>query len=90
MHWLYSWRDLYFFSLTHSVYAQLLDRPQNKMQMILIPADSFISSEGATDDEKIKDLSHGSSAASADIQVIYEDTSSIWINVSVIKEGARN
>ena len=58
-----------------SVWAQVLNRAQTKLQTVLIPLAMFVSKD-AMDTADITLL--------PTMTVIYEETSDIWVNVSVL------
>ena len=59
-----------------SVYIKMIDRRQQKEQLVLIPAYCFSVSPGA--DVEMQSLE---SVLSVPVQVIYENASDVWINV---------
>jgi len=70
------------------VWAQLLDRPQQHMDLVLIPVNSFTLEEPAIDARRKPDSHLLQNSAderfSPPLQVIYRATSEAWINVSDI------
>lgn len=65
-----------------SVYVQLLDRAQQKLQLVLIPVECFCSSNSLQDLVMEMEDVPAAYLSLPPIQVIYEDTSAIWVNVS--------
>ena len=66
-----------------SVYVQMVDRKQSRLCLALVPVDCFVP---VTSDPEME-LSYYQECNTTypPIQVIYEDTSDIWINVSRTK-----
>ena len=61
-----------------SAYVQTLNRKQNQLTLAIIPVECFVVM--ATDDEEMPSIE---GRKYPPIHVIYEDTSDIWVNVSV-------
>jgi len=72
------------------VWAQLLDRPQQHMDLVLIPVQSFVHEDDSTThpDTHMEEMSHSYNQMPPHppppLQVIYRCTSEAWINVSDI------
>ena len=63
-----------------SVYVEILDRQQRRLELVLIPIECFsvcTSSDGMEDIE----MTSLDSSLSSSVQVITEDSSDVWINV---------
>lgn len=61
----------------HSVYVQMLDRKQQKQQLVLIPAHCFCVAAGT--DVEMQSLE---SVPAVPVHLLHTSTSDIWINVS--------
>ncbi|XP_056002526.1 dipeptidyl peptidase 9-like isoform X2 [Ostrea edulis] len=59
------------------VYAELLDRQQKHLSLVLIPVDFFVPVRSFADEEMNVDLVRGSVPS---LSVIYEERSDIWVN----------
>ena len=64
----------------HSVYAQLMDRSQQRLCMLLIPLECFMPFSDADVDMHSFDRT-----CYPPVQCIYEESSPIWINVSCLR-----
>lgn len=80
-------------SVFHSVYAELLDRPQKRLSVVLIPFDFFVpirnshptsssSSSYEEEEEAMEEEEDFFKKTSPPLSVIYEESSDIWVNVS--------
>lgn len=63
-----------------SVYAELLDRQQKRMSLVLIPVDFFVPVRQFFDDDMEEDV-FGRNIPP--LTVLYEESSEIWVNVSI-------
>ena len=63
-----------------SVYAQLMDRSQQRLCMLLIPLECFVLFSDADVDMHSFDRTRY-----PPVQCIYEESSPIWINVSCLR-----
>ena len=63
-------------SICFSVYTQLLDRKQQRLQLVLLPLDAFVTSP--PEDSDLTPIP----VPFPTVQVIYVDTSNVWVNVS--------
>ena len=68
------------------VYVQLLDRQQKCLQLVLLPVESFVEVHDDMDPfaDFHDDPQEMNGSADCRVHVIYEDTSDIWLNVSVV------
>lgn len=67
------------FPLYHSAWAVLLDRPQQRLHLVLIPTLLFIP---ATKDENERIKFVEAMPENVHPHIIYEEITDIWINVS--------
>lgn len=74
------------FEFYFSMYAELLDRQQKRMSLVLIPVDFFVPVRQFSDEDMEEDV-FGRNIPP--LSVLYEESSEIWVNVSIrqIKKG---
>lgn len=74
------------FEFYFSMYAELLDRQQKRMSLVLIPVDFFVPIRQFSDEDMEEDV-FGRNIPP--LSVLYEESSEIWVNVSIrqIKKG---
>lgn len=68
------------------MYAELLDRQQKRMSLVLIPVDFFVPVRQFSDEDMEEDV-FGRNIPP--LSVLYEESCEIWVNVSIrqIKKG---
>lgn len=74
------------FEFYFSMYAELLDRQQKRMSLVLIPVDFFVPVRQFSDEDMEEDV-FGRNIPP--LSVLYEESCEIWVNVSIrqIKKG---
>lgn len=68
------------FEFYFSMYAELLDRQQKRMSLVLIPVDFFVPVRQFSDEDMEEDV-FGRNIPP--LSVLYEESSEIWVNVSI-------
>lgn len=68
---------LYLILFKYSVWVQLLDRKQQRLELVLLSIDNFCESPS-----NMYNSENHLTSTSATVQVIYSEQSSIWINVN--------
>lgn len=62
------------------MYAELLDRQQKRMSLVLLPVDFFVLVRQFSDEDMEEDV-FGRNIPP--LSVLYEESSEIWVNVSI-------
>lgn len=65
-------------NFSNSVWVQLLDRKQQRLELVLIPLDNFCEPLPNVYNSE----NHYAHTAKSNVQVLYSETSPIWINVN--------
>lgn len=67
--------------MLYSVYAEMLNRRQNQLQLVVFDVDCFVMNEDSIED-MIQDGSD-SMTVPGSVWIVQEETSNYWVNVSI-------